>query len=218
LSRCTNRIFTQEDPIGLAGGLNLYGFAAGDPINFSDPLGLYIESDEADDQECPPDCLTGVFLGVPVMFGGPLTFTGASLNFGLTENGQFFFQLEGSFSAGVGGFIGAGVHGGLINFGQPSSEDLPRQSSSVAFTGMANVGWGPGSAGLTGSVAQDGSWSATSAFAGLGLGAQLSGGLGASKTFAPFPSLMSLMGRSAPTAERTQKCMSAAVGLAPICS
>jgi RHS repeat-associated protein len=32
--------FTQEDPIGLAGGLNLYGFANGDPINFSDPFGL----------------------------------------------------------------------------------------------------------------------------------------------------------------------------------
>jgi len=32
--------FTQEDPIGLAGGLNLYGFAAGDPVNFSDPFGL----------------------------------------------------------------------------------------------------------------------------------------------------------------------------------
>jgi RHS repeat-associated protein len=32
--------FTQEDPIGLAGGTNLYGFAAGDPVNFSDPFGL----------------------------------------------------------------------------------------------------------------------------------------------------------------------------------
>jgi RHS repeat-associated protein len=31
--------FTQEDPIGLAGGLNLYGFAKGDPVNFSDPFG-----------------------------------------------------------------------------------------------------------------------------------------------------------------------------------
>ena len=32
--------FTQEDPIGLAGGLNLYGFANGDPVTFSDPFGL----------------------------------------------------------------------------------------------------------------------------------------------------------------------------------
>jgi RHS repeat-associated protein len=32
--------FTQEDPIGLAGGLNLYGYANGDPVNFSDSFGL----------------------------------------------------------------------------------------------------------------------------------------------------------------------------------
>ena len=32
--------FTQEDPIGLAGGLNAYGFAAGDPVSYSDPFGL----------------------------------------------------------------------------------------------------------------------------------------------------------------------------------
>jgi RHS repeat-associated protein len=39
--------FTQPDPIGLAGGLNLYGFAHGDPVNFSDPFGLCPqESDE----------------------------------------------------------------------------------------------------------------------------------------------------------------------------
>lgn len=40
--------FTQEDPTGLAGGLNLYGFAGGDPVNYDDPFGL-----------CPknePDC------------------------------------------------------------------------------------------------------------------------------------------------------------------
>ncbi|HEX6369469.1 MAG TPA: RHS repeat-associated core domain-containing protein, partial [Longimicrobium sp.] len=32
--------FTQPDPIGLAGGLNAYGFAAGDPVSYSDPYGL----------------------------------------------------------------------------------------------------------------------------------------------------------------------------------
>jgi uncharacterized protein RhaS with RHS repeats len=45
--------FTQSDPIGIGGGLNLYGYAGGDPINLSDPFGL-----------CPPaddnfsDCAT----------------------------------------------------------------------------------------------------------------------------------------------------------------
>jgi RHS repeat-associated protein len=32
--------FTQEDPLGLAGGVNLYGFASGDAVNYSDPFGL----------------------------------------------------------------------------------------------------------------------------------------------------------------------------------
>jgi len=39
--------FTQEDPIGLAGGLNHYGFASGDPISFSDPFGLCDRPGEA---------------------------------------------------------------------------------------------------------------------------------------------------------------------------
>jgi RHS repeat-associated protein len=34
--------FTQADPIGLAGGLNAYGFASGDPLSYSDPYGLCI--------------------------------------------------------------------------------------------------------------------------------------------------------------------------------
>ena len=32
--------FTQEDPIGLAGGINLYGYANGDPVSYRDPYGL----------------------------------------------------------------------------------------------------------------------------------------------------------------------------------
>jgi RHS repeat-associated protein len=37
-----NGRFTQPDPIGLAGGLNSYGFAGGDPDNFADPFGLKV--------------------------------------------------------------------------------------------------------------------------------------------------------------------------------
>jgi RHS repeat-associated protein len=35
--------FMQEDPLGIGGGLNTYGFAGGDPINYSDPFGLCVE-------------------------------------------------------------------------------------------------------------------------------------------------------------------------------
>jgi RHS repeat-associated protein len=34
--------FINEDPIGLAGGANVFGYAANSPINFSDALGLYV--------------------------------------------------------------------------------------------------------------------------------------------------------------------------------
>jgi RHS repeat-associated protein len=52
--------FTQTDPIGIAGGLNTYGFAAGDPVSYSDPYGLAPETDPEKDkcknitsEQCP---------------------------------------------------------------------------------------------------------------------------------------------------------------------
>ena len=44
--------FTQQDPIGLAGGLNLYGFASGDPVNQSDPFGLSSCPEGKSDPDC----------------------------------------------------------------------------------------------------------------------------------------------------------------------
>jgi RHS repeat-associated protein len=55
--------FTQEDPIGLAGGMNLYGFAGGDPVNFSDPFG----TTECKDLKllAAVGCLLGIYSGRP---------------------------------------------------------------------------------------------------------------------------------------------------------
>ncbi len=60
--------FTQEDPLGLAGGMNAYGFAAGDPINHNDPLGT----------DCPPGKAIAICVLVSVINGlkaGPTPFS-----------------------------------------------------------------------------------------------------------------------------------------------
>ena len=44
--------FLSEDPIGFAGGMNLYGYAKNNPLNFKDPSGL-----------CANKCLGPAFLG-----------------------------------------------------------------------------------------------------------------------------------------------------------
>ncbi len=46
--------FTQEDPLGLSGGTNAYGFASGDPVNYADPFGLKPCKDAQGHQvDCP---------------------------------------------------------------------------------------------------------------------------------------------------------------------
>jgi len=59
--------FTQEDPIGLAGGLNVYGFASGDPVNFGDPFGLgcIVLSTK---KPCPTDPWGGVKLTLRLIY------------------------------------------------------------------------------------------------------------------------------------------------------
>ncbi len=59
--------FTSEDPIGLAGGLNMYGFADGDPVNVSDPFGL---------QGCPKGSIEGpggACFSAPAALGAAIT-------------------------------------------------------------------------------------------------------------------------------------------------
>jgi RHS repeat-associated protein len=94
--------FTQEDPIGLAGGLNLYGFANGDPVNFSDPFGL-----------CPPedrnlsDCV-GFWTVAGVMTGALLGGAGGGTG-GFVFGGGFGAVRGGALGAKKGALLGARV-------------------------------------------------------------------------------------------------------------
>jgi RHS repeat-associated protein len=45
--------FTQPDPIGIAGGLNTYGFADADPVSYADSYGLCPESLRISGDRCP---------------------------------------------------------------------------------------------------------------------------------------------------------------------
>jgi RHS repeat-associated protein len=60
--------FTQPDPIGIAGGINLYGYAGGDPINKTDPYGLCPPEDPSTFADCNPTELEAI--EVTVSCGG----------------------------------------------------------------------------------------------------------------------------------------------------
>ena len=108
--------FTQEDPLRLAGGMNLYGFAAGDPVNFSDPFGLCpIPADD-----CPPGFFTvagtiagGIIGGIGGGGGGlALALPTGGLAAPLTvPAGAAVGAMEG---AEVGGSIGGAIDAGVV--------------------------------------------------------------------------------------------------------
>jgi hypothetical protein len=113
----------------LAGGLNLYGFAAGDPVNFSDPFGL---CPPEDDTPCP----------TPAAGKNPVEFIGGTLS--------FVFVMGGSASAGIYCEAnGCGIYGrlnaeaGLSVFG---GGEVGVSDSPEAFNGGGSgptVGVGP---------------------------------------------------------------------------
>jgi RHS repeat-associated protein len=45
--------FTQPDPIGLLGGINLYGYVGNDPVGLVDPFGLCPDTLKTADGKCP---------------------------------------------------------------------------------------------------------------------------------------------------------------------
>jgi hypothetical protein len=112
--------FTQEDPTGIATGLNAYGFAEGDPVNFSDPYGL-----------CPLE-KTGIpcavsFAAAGTSIGGGI----AAVSTGVCAAGTFgVCGLASPGTIATGGAVG-GLIGGLVGSAVDNRE-------AITF-GMANA-------------------------------------------------------------------------------
>ena len=152
--------FTQEDPIGVAGGVNLYGYGEGDPVNNSDPFGLC-----PDDPRRPCPAWTGskamaVFQGLSTLkravtpqpsvtiTAGPVSAqfgsSGASITastdvgFALTLDGTFGTGAGDVGTVGVGGVAGFGmVGGGTLNLSEHGVQGI---TYSIGIGGKLPVG------------------------------------------------------------------------------
>jgi len=146
-----------QDPLGLAGGVNLYAYAGSNPVAFSDPYGLCTKAEKergnsTQSEVCSSDIAashaTGpngesndqYVVGIQGLIGGgPLVgvFVGGGTNLGVNENGQFFIQFQASGGLGVGLFGGVGVQAG----GDRASGALPPGVSDGTSSQLnANVG------------------------------------------------------------------------------
>lgn len=108
--------FTQEDPIGLAGGLNLYGFAAGDPVNFSDPFGLCKDPEDPDcslTKKAVEALKTTVTRAIDAVVN-----IGGAIGNALMEGGKILLQ-EAAFQVGLG--LLTGGEGNVLRVGETAA-------------------------------------------------------------------------------------------------
>ncbi len=116
----SNGRFTQEDPIGIAGGLNLYGFANGDPVNFSDPFGL-----------CPIE-VDGIPCAVTYAASGAGIGAGvAMVSTGVCAAGTFGVCGLASPGTVAGGAAAGGLIGGLVGSAIDNRETIAAGMASA---------------------------------------------------------------------------------------
>ncbi|HYW12619.1 MAG TPA: RHS repeat-associated core domain-containing protein [Longimicrobium sp.] len=125
--------FTQEDPIGLAGGVNLYGYAGGDPVNSIDPSG-----------NIPVPLITGLIgAGIGAAYGGYKhgwrgAFVGAVAG-GLAGAGLGYAGVGlGVLPASVGGVTAGGTLGPLTVVDATGKAASVSASAASAATASAS--------------------------------------------------------------------------------
>jgi RHS repeat-associated protein len=171
--------WTQEDPLGVAGGVNLYGFVGNNPAAFTDPFGLrptVVDTPPVGGEQAEGNRQFAVG-AQGLIGGGPIAglFLGGGLNVGVNDDSQFFIQFQVSGGVGFGAFGGVGVQAGVdqVEGDLPSGLSVASSSQITANVGLIEaVG---GSANFNNSAqATGGSVAPPTPRAGVGLGAQAS--------------------------------------------
>ncbi len=141
--------FTQQDPIGIAGGANVYGFAGGDPVNFDDPFGL------CPDEKNPACKVAGGVFTMAVSGAAGFGALGAHFSAGVAINrrGDMMLYAQAGPSIAVGVAVGPeiGVQRGSFNELVSASDATPGLGLTVAAPSLPSVTIsGSESGGLTG--------------------------------------------------------------------
>jgi RHS repeat-associated protein len=173
--------FTQEDPIGFAGGINLYAYAGSNPVSFSDPYGLCPQGMSPD--ECNRDQDPGGIkanLTASDKSGGAVSFQGVSLT-GVLGGGYTVAAGIYQNNQGHGVYFKIGVLAGLEG---GVAHEIGRSTNLSAFTGQStDAGGNLGPGGLGHAWNDKGSTTHVSTGEGLPVG----GHFGVSRTFATHP-------------------------------
>jgi RHS repeat-associated protein len=134
--------FLQADPTGYAGGVNLYGYVGNDPLNGTDPLGLYtLQIGFAGSWNLPAGAAIPAGFGIAIDTSGHVGiygYLGAAANLGASVNAGVSIQVSNAqtISNLTGVFLNASAHGGAGFGGSVDYFRGPSENGQVSGAGI----------------------------------------------------------------------------------